>query len=917
MTLNHRPGRRRPSPAFWPLAFCLLALMASWPAGGALADDGTEFDIPAQSLPGALDRFAQQSGYQVTADAHELGERRSRPVSGRLPVPAALDRLLDGTGLSWYFGAGKTVVVRALSGLGDAQMLPAVKVQGDGPRQSAAADRPYATAGSSAYIGQQDIERFRGLSVGDMFKGTTGVLVAENRNSGGLNINIRGMQGQGRVPVLVDGARQETTVYRGYAGVTSRSYIDPDLIGGVEIDKGPTMGASGTGAIGGLVSMRTLNADDIAKPGNDWGLRLRGSLVGNNSGSPAPIGTQAGYNVGGLGTPSHYRTDCLPGSSLCEGIYDLDNAYPPDGSMDRPGLLDFDGHAGSLAATRRLAGADLVAAYAQRRQGNYFAGEHGPTPGLDLSERYDRGFYTEVRPDVDGASRIRGGEEVVNTHFESESLLLKTRLYPSDEHTLDLSYLRYDSEYGELMPSELLWLGRIKQTRPSEVIANTYTARYQWQPLGNDWLDIDSHVWHTDTESRNNSYSDEMLELLEARPGTEIYQRWGGDLSNTTSVPRFGDLQFRYGLAWQREEVEPKRYQDGDGFGLRDGEREETSGFLAVKWTFVPTLTLDAGIRYTRYQSSDRRPTEVNDPNSDFCVDGDGDGACDPLYNDFSDSGSAPMASLLWEPLRGLQFFAKYSEALRMPSLFETTTGFSVAAVPGQRIKPERAENKEVGMNILKDDLFAGGDALRFKLAYFQNRTEDYLTRTIPNTWDNTSIGQNASLFRIQNLESVEFHGLELSLEYDLGWVYTELGGTRYNNIELCHEGSYRRQRCTDYGVASSYINNMIPPNWQANATLGFRLFDRRLEVGARNTWMGARNRVPEYNDQTAGRFARPIPWHKYSILDAFVTWTPNDTLSVDFNVDNVTDQYYLDALSLGMVPAPGRTARLGVTVSY
>ncbi len=104
-----------------------------------------------------------------------------------------------------------------------------------------------------------------------MFKGTTGVLVAENRNSGGLNINIRGMQGQGRVPVLVDGARQETTVYRGYAGVTSRSYVDPDLIGGVEIDKGPTMGASGTGAIGGLVSMHTLNADDIAKPGNDWG----------------------------------------------------------------------------------------------------------------------------------------------------------------------------------------------------------------------------------------------------------------------------------------------------------------------------------------------------------------------------------------------------------------------------------------------------------------------------------------------------------------------------------------------------------------------------------------------------------------------------------------------------------------------
>lgn len=59
--------------------------------------------------------------------------------------------------------------------------------------------------------------------MGDIFQGMPGVLIGENRNSGGLDVNLRGMQGQNRVPVLVDGARQETTVYRGYAGVASRS----------------------------------------------------------------------------------------------------------------------------------------------------------------------------------------------------------------------------------------------------------------------------------------------------------------------------------------------------------------------------------------------------------------------------------------------------------------------------------------------------------------------------------------------------------------------------------------------------------------------------------------------------------------------------------------------------------------------
>ena len=184
-------------------------------------------------------------------------------------------------------------------------------------------DDAWRKAGSSSYLSRDDIERSRGTSVGDIFKGTTGVLVGENRNSGGLDVNIRGMQGQGRVPILVDGARQETTVYRGYSGVASRSYIDPDLIGGIQIDKGPTLSAQGTGATGGLVSMRTLDADDIIRPGQDFGIRLRGTAIGNNSGSPVEAGTPAGLYTGGtFGANPVYRTDCAT-ASLCSGSHAL------------------------------------------------------------------------------------------------------------------------------------------------------------------------------------------------------------------------------------------------------------------------------------------------------------------------------------------------------------------------------------------------------------------------------------------------------------------------------------------------------------------------------------------------------------------------------------------------------------------
>ncbi|MCZ3011412.1 hypothetical protein NYY91_18675, partial [Acinetobacter baumannii] len=62
-----------------------------------------------------------------------------------------------------------------------------------------------------------------------------------------------------------------------------RSYIDPDLISDVSIDKGPSLTSS---AIGGTVAIRTLGVDDILRDGKNVGLRLKGDLW-NNGVEPA------------------------------------------------------------------------------------------------------------------------------------------------------------------------------------------------------------------------------------------------------------------------------------------------------------------------------------------------------------------------------------------------------------------------------------------------------------------------------------------------------------------------------------------------------------------------------------------------------------------------------------------------------
>lgn len=888
-------------------------------SGQSLAKENV-FSIAAMSVPEALDLFSRTSGIQVVASAEILENLTSSEINGEFSTTEALNSLLSGTDLTWYMLSENTVVIEKKTTaipLSSGVMLPAVKIEGQGIKGEE--DKPFQTAGSSSFISQKQIERFRGSSVGDIFQGETGVLVGENRNSGGLDVNIRGMQGQGRVPVLIDGSRQETTVYRGYSGVSSRTYIDPDLIGGIEIDKGPSMSAQGTGATGGLVNMRTINTDDIIKPGQDWGVRIRGNLFGNNSGQAADSGTTAGYGSSTFGG-TYYRIGCAEGSSLCDGGYALENAYGPEKSMDRPDMLDLRGYAGSIAVASRYTYVDVTLAYAKRAQGNYYAGKNGPTPSLDISEQYNRGFYTEVRVVRDGASRFRAEERIVNSNMESESVLLKGEFFLPNEQSLELSYQYYDSQYGELMPSQLLWLSEITQTDPSTVTAQTYVMRYKWQPLNMSLVDLKFNIWHTDTKSKNNGYSAGIMELWSMEePDAEKYQRWGGDLSNTMHFPSLNDLQLEFGVAAQYENVKPLNEEITPLSMMRDGNRQEFSAFSAFKWPFLSSLTLDGGIRYSHFKSEDNKPVYVTE-SSDYCVEIDGNTVCDEIYIDAKGSGYAPMLSLLWEPYKGLQLYAQYAEALRMPSLFETTSGFSVSATPESELKPEHAKNKEIGFNLLKSGVFQQKDILRFKLSYFQNQTENYLTRTIPNSWDDTSAGMGANTFSMKNIDSVKFHGAELSIDYDMQWLYGKFSVTKYNKIEICHTGSYRREECTNYGLATSYINNMIPPNWNASLETGFRLFDKTLESGFRFTFMGERNQTPEYNDQTSGTgrsYARPIPWHDYQLVDYYLSWSPNDKFTLDFNIYNLTDQYYLDALSLGMVPAPGRTVKIGTTLQF
>lgn len=135
-----------------------------------------------------------------------------------------------------------------------------------------------ALAGVSVVRGEQ-LSQIMPTRTEDAFFGVPGVNFQQRADDPGMAVNVRGMQDFGRVAVVIDGARQN--FQRTGHQADGLVYMEPELLGGVDVVRGPVANIYGSGAIGGVVSMRTLDSNDILKPGERFASQLHG-LIGSN-----------------------------------------------------------------------------------------------------------------------------------------------------------------------------------------------------------------------------------------------------------------------------------------------------------------------------------------------------------------------------------------------------------------------------------------------------------------------------------------------------------------------------------------------------------------------------------------------------------------------------------------------------------
>ncbi|MDI9853978.1 TonB-dependent receptor [Comamonas sp. 17RB] len=543
--------------------------------------------------------------------------------------------------------------------------LQEVTVSGERTRDEKGHDDVYDKNVTTVYQDREELQRFQATNPGDVFKGMNGVYSMDTRGSQSITPNIRGLTGEGRVPLTIDGTEQSTNIWLHFFGAGNRSYADPAMFRSIEVEKGPSLSRGIKSGIGGAVNIRTIEPSDIIPEGKNFGMELKADTSSNSS--KPQIDARSVYG-------KDYRN--IPGAIR----YGVNNVSPFSENPRNKGggdVFDFDSKSGMLSIAGRNEMTDFLASYSKRIQGNYYAGTKN-------ADKYaGRNYLDKSSTDVfiPNVTKLYGaGDEVYNTASENKTTLLKNNWYLPNEQKIGLSFMRNDMSFGETTPGTSLLMMEYRESYEhlnpnkdfskerrfvmegphSEMKVDRYKLDYEIKPKYSKWLNLEASLWHTKTNGSryqtgispymldmdDDTYARlNMVDLMSNDPnfdpsmlppgftdhdGTIVargrqwtsHDRTGLDLSNQIKLA--DNMQLVVGINYQREKLDD-RIQDTkismasgglgidgstvhastDFFGPRSGERKEYSATMNMSYQPAAWLTLTAGTRYMRYTGKD------------------------------------------------------------------------------------------------------------------------------------------------------------------------------------------------------------------------------------------------------------------------------------------------------------------------
>ncbi|MBT1450592.1 TonB-dependent hemoglobin/transferrin/lactoferrin family receptor [Glaciecola sp. XM2] len=129
-------------------------------------------------------------------------------------------------------------------------------------------------AASVTRISSEKIDAISATNIRDMLRYEPGISVEGNGRYGLSSFNIRGINGD-RVLILLDGVPIADEFSFGPNLSARRDFVDIDLIGSVDIVRGPASTLYGSDAIGGVVAFKSKDPSDLLDTGESFTARAK------------------------------------------------------------------------------------------------------------------------------------------------------------------------------------------------------------------------------------------------------------------------------------------------------------------------------------------------------------------------------------------------------------------------------------------------------------------------------------------------------------------------------------------------------------------------------------------------------------------------------------------------------------------
>ncbi|MEM7082475.1 MAG: TonB-dependent hemoglobin/transferrin/lactoferrin family receptor [Pseudomonadota bacterium] len=155
--------------------------------------------------------------------------------------------------------------------------------------------RLYEAAESISVVDVSEFEKFQAQSLSEVLKGAPGVEFTAGPRAIAQEPVIRGLGGN-RILITVDGVRQNFD-----SGHKGRVFVETELLKAVEVLRGPGSAVYGSGALGGVIAMKTKDGADFLDRGQSLGARVKtGYTDADNQQSGTGIVAARSDFMGGL-----------------------------------------------------------------------------------------------------------------------------------------------------------------------------------------------------------------------------------------------------------------------------------------------------------------------------------------------------------------------------------------------------------------------------------------------------------------------------------------------------------------------------------------------------------------------------------------------------------------------------------------